>query len=191
MDLDHPNGAEWREQLAQLSELYSGLPPRLRLNVDTCIDWLDVAALSDRWRIIIPALFSGMEALLVPETTGLKAEVVTVRSVAVHLAVGEGFFDPIQVLQAYFLRNDLVHGNPTSQVLDNDATEFADMRRLWAFRVFRDYLQLARDTGATTVGELVSHLDRDKCNEVCTWLEDTGGSKVVAEFRRVVPFNEP
>ena len=85
--------------------------------MDTCIDWLDVAALSDRWRIIIPAIFSGMEALLVPETIGLKAEIVTVRSVAVHAALDHGFFDPGEIMAAYRLRSDLIHGTPTSEIL--------------------------------------------------------------------------
>jgi hypothetical protein len=190
MDLAHPNGAEWRAKLDELSALYSALAPDLRERVDTCIDWLDVAALSDRWRIIIPALFSGMEALLVPETVGLKAEVVTVRSVAVHVAVGHPFFDPSHIMGAYTLRSDLIHGNPTPDVLDKDAADFADFRRIWAFRVLCDYLELARSIGATKVREIVSHLDNGKCVEVCAWLKEHGESAIVSEYRRVVPTND-
>lgn len=64
MGLDHANGSDWRARLAELSDLYLAVAPDLRQRVDTCIGWLDVAARSDRWRIIIPAIFSGMEALL-------------------------------------------------------------------------------------------------------------------------------
>ncbi len=185
MDLAHPNGTEWRAKLAELAELYSAVAPGLRPHVDTCIDWLDVAALSDRWRIIIPAIFSGMEALLVPETIGLKAEVVTVRSVAVHVADGHGFFDPGEIIAAYQLRSDLIHGNPTPEILDKDATDFADFRRLWAFRVLCDYLALAKSIGATKVRDIVPYLDDGKCNDVCVWLEQHGGSAVVAQYRKV------
>jgi hypothetical protein len=186
MDLAHPNGQEWRGKLQELSDLYSALGPGLRPRVDTCIDWLDVSAISDRWRIIIPALFSAMEAILVPETTGLKAEVVTVRSVAVHVALGNAFFDPGEIMAAYRLRSDLIHGDPTPEVLDKDATDFAEFRRLWAFRVLCDYLQLANSIGAQDVREIVSHLDAGKCRDVCRWLEEHGAGVVVAQYRKVV-----
>lgn len=191
MDLTHPNGAQWRAKLAELSDLYSAVPPGLRSRVDTCIDWLDVAALSDRWRIIIPAIFSGMEALLVPETVGLKAEIVTVRSVAVHVALDHGFFDPGEILAAYRLRSDPIHGSPTSEILEKDATDFAEFRRVWAFRVLCDYLELVRAIGATDSRDVISHLDSGRCNDVCTWLEEHGASGVVAEYRRIVPAPPP
>ena len=187
MDLAHPNGEQWRAGLAELSDAYSAVPPGLRSRVDTCIDWLDVAALSDRWRIIIPAIFSGMEALLVPETIGLKAEIVTVRSVAVHAALDHGFFDPGEIMAAYRLRSDLIHGTPTWDVLEKDGTHLAESRGLWAYRVLRDYLELIRAIGATGVREVVATLDGGKCNDVCTWLEEHGGSDVVAEYRRIIP----
>jgi hypothetical protein len=187
MDLSHPNSRDWRAHLAELSDLYEALPPPLRLRVDTCLDWLDVAALSDRWRIIIPAIFSAMEALLVPETLGLKAEVVTVRSVAVHVALEQGFFDPGKILQAYELRNNLIHGAPTDDVINAEAIEFAEDRRYWAFLVLKDYLKLAKAIEATTVRDLIAELDSDACVKVCEWLEEHGGSKVVGEYRKAVP----
>ena len=113
-EFDHENLAEWREGLTEICDLYATLAPDLRSRVDTCLGWLDLAALSERWGIIVPAIFSGMEALLVPESVGLKAEVVTVRSVAVHVALGRGFFDPGEIMTAYSLRNDLIHGATTS-----------------------------------------------------------------------------
>ena len=88
-----------------------------------CLEWLEVAARSDRWPIIIPAIFSAMEAILVPARSGLKAGVVTVRTAAVHLAAGQGFFDPGNSVAGYTLRNDLVHGSPTPDVLDEEATD--------------------------------------------------------------------
>jgi hypothetical protein len=132
-----------------------------------------------------------MEALLVPETSGLKAGVVTVRSVAVHVAVGAGFFDPGDVMAGYQLRSDLIHGAPTTDVLNKEATDFAEFTRLWAFDVLRDYLTLAHTISADTVTAIVSHLDKGSCTEVCSWLEEHGGSSVVAEYRGSQPGHPP
>jgi hypothetical protein len=75
---------------------------------DTCVGWLDVAAGSDRWRIILPALFSAMEAILVPESSSaLKAGVVTVRSLAVQVALEKEFLSPGEIMRGYQLRSDL------------------------------------------------------------------------------------
>jgi hypothetical protein len=122
MDLAEPATTEWRSTLDGLSADYLAVAPGLHGRIDACVDWLDVAARSDRWPIIIPATFSAMEAILIPEKAGLKAAVVTVRSVAVHIAVGEPFSNPGKVMAGYKLRNDLVHGTPTSDVLDTQAT---------------------------------------------------------------------
>jgi hypothetical protein len=186
MDLTGPTTSEWRAKLDGLSADYLALAPELRERVDACVDWLDVAARSDRWSIIIPAAFSAMEALLVPEKAGLKAGVVTVRSVAVHVAVGEGFFDPGNVTAGYQLRSDLVHGTPTSDVLDKEATEFAEFTRLWAFEIFRDYLKLAQAISAEGIAAIVGHLDSGPCEEVCSWLEENDGSSIVAEYREAL-----
>ena len=186
LKLDHDNLADWRSELATLSLRYENVAPALRQSVDTCLIWLDVAALSDRWRIIIPAIFSGMEALLVPETVGLKAALVTVRSVAVHVALDKGFFDPGDILRAYELRSELVHGSPTWDVFEKDATEFADFRRLWAFHVLRDYIELAHSLNAQSVKEIVGALDGDASNRVCEWLTQQatpGARKLLEEFR--------
>jgi hypothetical protein len=183
MDLTSQNARESLTRLDRLSSDYAALAPELRERVDTYIEWLDVAALSNRWRIIIPAVFSAMESLLVPERTGLKAGVVTVRSVAVHVAVGSGFFDPADTMNGYDLRSDLIHGTPTPDVSDRRATEFAESRRRWAFEVLDDYLKLAKDIGAVTVKQIVAHLDGGPCDEVCTWLDEQGGSAIVAEYR--------
>lgn len=183
MNLAEPATAEWRARLDRLSVDYLSLAPALRERVDVCLGWLDVAARSDRWPIIIPATFSAMEAILVPERSGLKAGVVTVRSVAVHIAVGKGFFNPGRVMAGYQLRSDLVHGTPTPDVLDSEATEFAEFTRLWAFDVFRDYLTFAAAIQAGTITQIAAQLDNGPCNDVCTWLEEHGGSAVVTEYR--------
>ncbi|MGC8513200.1 MAG: hypothetical protein ACP5P1_09240 [Acidimicrobiales bacterium] len=120
-----------------------------------------------------------IEALLVPETLGLKAEIVTIRSVAVHVALDQGFFDPNGILLAYDLRSDLIHGAPTSDVIATEALEMAQDRRYWAFRFLRDYLNLAMATQATTVKDLVPKLDGDACLKVWEWLDDRGGARVV------------
>jgi hypothetical protein len=187
MDLAHPNGAEWRKQLAALSDLYSAIGPKLRTRVDTCIEWLDVAALSKRWRIIVPAVFSGMESLLVPENVGLKAGLVTVRSVAVHVALDHTFFDPGDIVTAYGLRSDLVHGTPRPDVLDEDGTNFAEMRRRWAFEVLRDYLTLVANTELDDIRAVVAYLDTGKCNDVCDWLDQFGAKDIVREYRTAIP----
>lgn len=57
---------------------------------------------------MLPVIFSAMEALLVPEVSGLKAGAVTVRSVAVHVALDELFFEPINIVEGYLCRSDLV-----------------------------------------------------------------------------------
>lgn len=183
MDLTSPTTADWRNKLADLSVGYLALAPSVRERLDVCVDWLDVAARTDRWRIIIPAAFSAMEALLVPETIGLKSGLVTVRSVAVHVAVGQGFFDPGKVRAGYELRDHLVHGTPTPGVLEKEATEFAEFTRLWAFDVLRDYLKLASVITAEGVAEIVRHLEDGPCEEVCSWLEDHGGASIVNEYR--------
>lgn len=186
-DLAHPNMSEWRVRLDELASLRGRLAPEIRSRVDTCLGWLNVAALSEDWRVVIPAVFSGMESLLAPEKSGLKAGIVTVRSLAVHAALDHGFYNPGQIVSAYELRSDLVHGTPTPAVLTADVTEFADDRCRWAFEVLSDYLELVTNIGATTVADVVRYLDEGKCNDVCDWLEAAfGGEDVVGEYRRVV-----
>ena len=184
MDLTSAKLEDWREQLDDFAGNYEALSPESRPRVDTCIDWLDVAARSDKWRIIIPSVFSALEAILVPETSaGLKAGLVTVRSTAVHAAVGEGFFDPGDVMTGYELRSSLVHGTPTSDVPDVEAARFAEFTRKRAFDVFRDYLRLSKNIGSQSTADVIAYLDRGPCEDICTWLEGHGGSAIVAEHR--------
>lgn len=187
----HPNASELREKLRDLSNLYSSVPSALRDRIDTCLDWLDVAALSTRWRVIIPALFTAMESILVPEQVGLKAEIVTVRSIAVSAALGRPFFDPNEILVGYEIRSALIHGRPTIEIIDDEATEFADFRRLWAFNVFGDYLTLVNTIDAKSLGQVISYLDEGKCIDACSWLEEKGGLKIVEKYRSVISKSEP
>jgi hypothetical protein len=91
VDTDLSTQHEWASTLAELSDHREALPARLRERVDTALDWLDVAARTGNWRIMLPAIFSAMEAVLVPEDFGRKAGAVTVRSVAVHVALDKPF----------------------------------------------------------------------------------------------------
>ncbi len=192
--LDHPmeedlsSQREWADGLCQLSERRDALAPRLRERVDTCLGWLDIAARSSNWLVILPAVYSGMEAILVPESTGLKASTVTVRSAAVHVAMGQPFFHPAEARAGYDWRDRLIHGQTTHEVNEKDALEFAEDRRLWAFRVFADYLAVATTLGAGSVREVVSHLDTGPARDVCQWLEKQGdhGQKVVEEYREAL-----
>lgn len=63
-----------------------------------------------------------MEAILVPESSSaLEAGVVTVRSVAVQVALEKEFLNPGEIMLGCQLRSDLVHGTPTSGVPDKEA----------------------------------------------------------------------
>jgi hypothetical protein len=189
MDLTSERASEGLNRLGEICADHAALAPKLRERVDTCLAQLDAAARSDRWQVIIPAIFSGMESLLVPETAGLKAGVVTVRSVAVHIAVGSGFTDPGAIVNTYRLRNDLVHGTPTPEVRNKTAIRAAEDLRRWAFGVLKIYLHLSKDIDATTAQEIVAYLDRESCDKVCTWLEEYGGSDIAAEYRTSVESN--
>lgn len=186
--MDYTQGnPDWLAKLDSLSADYGAVAPELLERADTCVGWLDVAARSDRWRIILPALFSAMEAILVPESSSaLKAGVVTVRSVAVQVALEKEFLNPGEIMLGYQLRSDLVHGTPTSGVQDKEATDFAETRRFWAFGVFRDYLRLAKAIEASTVTDIVGYLDSQHCEKVCDWLDEHGGSAIVAEYKHSV-----
>ena len=190
-DFAHPNASELRNKLRDLSNLYSSVPLALRDRIDTCLDWLDVAALSSRWRVIIPALFTAMESILVPEQVGLKAEIVTVRSIAVSAALDRPFFDPNEILAGYAIRSALIHGRPTIEIIDDEATEFADFRRLWAFKVFSDYLRLVNTIDTKSIAQVISYLDEGKCIEACSWLEERGGLKIVEKYRSVISESRP
>jgi hypothetical protein len=72
-------------------------------------------------------------------------------------------------------------------VFDKDATDFADDRKRWAWGVVCDYLELVQTIDAKSVQDVITYLDRNGCNDVCTWLVEQGGADVVREYRNVVP----
>ena len=191
MEADFSSQRDWLETLAQLSAWRDALIPALRERVDTALDWLDVATLTENWRVMLPAIFSAMEALLIPEESGTKAGAVTVRSVAVHVAVGDGFFDPREVYDAYLWRSNLVHGRPTGRVRDEELLDFAEDRRMWAFRVLSDYLRFAATSAFDSVEALVANLDQTQGDSVCSWLEKFGAGKVVTEYRAMLAPAKP
>jgi hypothetical protein len=116
---------------------------------------------------------------------------VTVRSVALHIALDKEFFSPDEIMLGYALRSDLVHGTPTSGVPDKETTDFAESRRYWAYTVFRDYLKLVKATETAEVADVLSYLDREHCDKACAWLEEYGGSEIVAEYRKSVAPKAP
>jgi hypothetical protein len=177
---------EWASSLAELSDRREALPRKVRERVDTCLDWLDVAARTGNWRIMLPAVFSAMEALLVPENAGRKAGAVTVRRVAVHVALEEGFFHPREIVEGYFWRSKLVHGTPTHEVNETELTDLAEDRQRWAFRVLCDYLRLAATEGFENVEKLVAYLDAGPAKDACQWLHEHSGDEIVEEYREML-----
>jgi hypothetical protein len=186
MDIDLSAQHEWASTLMKLSERRDSLAAKLRESVDTGLDWLDVAARTGNWRIKLPAIFSAMEALLLPENSGLKAGALTVRSVAVHVALDEPFFEPIEIVEGYLWRSDLVHGAPTRNLNEMDLTALAEDRQMWAFRVFSDYVRLASSCEFRSVETLVSYLDTEHGERVSDWLVEHGGTEIVREYRKML-----
>ena len=105
------------------------------------------------------------------------------RSVAVHVALEQSFFNPFETVQAYLWRNALIHGAPTRHVNEKELVDIAEDREIWAFRVLSDYLRLAADRGFDSIEQLVAHLDAEQGDHVCEWLVTNGGDEVVEEYR--------
>lgn len=184
MDLSAQN--DWTESLKKLSECREVCCPEIRNRVDTALEWLDIAAHTENWRITLTTVFSAMEALLVPENSGTKAAAVTVRSVAVHAALDKRFFHPIEAYNAYLSRNYLVHGGVTLDMNEIDLTALAEDRKTWAFRVFSDYLLLVATSGFKDLREMISYLDTQFGDKVCDWLTENGMKKIVDEYQRML-----
>ena len=85
---------------------------------------------------------------------------------AVQAATESPFSATVDTMLGYDLRSDLVHGTPTTDVLDAEAFSFAERRRRRAFKVLCDYLELASKIEAQTVSDLVTHLDDGICLEL-------------------------
>lgn len=172
----------WIERLKELSNLRSAIRPGLQEAVNICIGWLDVAALSDNWRIVVTALFSAMEAILVPESRGDKGARVAVRGIAVHLAA-DTQVDFLQGADAYRLRNALSHGGPTDHmILPSDAPDFAHRLQRWAFDIFTDYLTLAVREDADSVADLALSIE-PQALQACDLLTNYGFDDVADRYR--------
>jgi hypothetical protein len=70
---------EWTATLEAEGHTLANLARPFRDRVDTALEWMEVASRERSWKVKIPAIFSAIEALLVPEDCSHKAEVVTVR----------------------------------------------------------------------------------------------------------------
>lgn len=180
---------EWREQLTSEAEEISRLPARVRDRVHNALQWIDRAMRSATWRTHIPDIFTAMESLLVPENCRSKAEVVTVRSVALQLSFDDWFTSPSDTCNAYLVRCALIHGEPLPENFNESCQDGTWKLEHWADKILTAYVRYGLASQYSTVGELVTQLDgSEACDEACQWLIDSGdrGSKVVADYREAV-----
>ena len=187
MLLELPDDARWRDPIKSFDESLTLVPERFRACCRTAINWLDAATREGYWRISIPMVYSAMESILVPETTGLKAEVVTVRSIAMQVAIGNPFRDPNKTLLGYSVRSALVHGGVTFDFDEKEAEDLRIDRQWWAFGVLKDFLVFIRDNERERLIEAMRDLDRsDSMRQVTEWFEGHGAEKLIAEYRKAV-----
>ena len=187
----NPSGAPRRyemarpdQELRRVARSRTREVPRLLSNR---VSWLDAATREGYWRISIPMVYSAMEAILVPETIGLKAEVVTVRSIAMQVAIGKRFRDPNMTLFGYRVRNELIHGGVTFSFDEKQAEDLRLDRQWWAFDVLKDFLVYIRDNQHGKLIEVMRDLDRsDSMRQVCEWFEQHGGEKLIGEYKKAV-----
>ena len=175
---------------ADLDELTSrlyGLQGDMFSRAITCLECLDLAASDDRWRARIPFVFSGIEAIVVPETIGRKGAVVAVRSAALHTATRNGFFDPGMGMAAYQVRDGLVHGSlPSTASFDIDPDDLAFETQFRGYLLLQDFLDYAATGGYQKVNQLTKQLDENFAPKVCEWLVEVGkerGQEIVDEYR--------
>lgn len=164
------------------------LPARLRDRVDTALEWMDIEARAPTWKTQVPALFSAIESLLVPEDCGHKAEVVTVRSVILQLTLGESFFHPGYTYDAYLVRCDLLHGSPIDADVTGEIKELARTCQLWAREILSGYITYASQNNATTPKALVQSLDRSKAAASARhWFQQDGrDAEIVVKYRKEI-----
>lgn len=165
----------------------SALPILLRERVETALEWMDVAARAPTWKTQIPAIFSAVESLLVPEDCSHKAEVVTVRSVVLQAALGEGFFHPAQTYSAYLVRCDLVHGTPLVMDLTGELERCAHDCAWWGIDIITAYVAYASRTPVADASKLVRTLDRsDAAEQAWRWFSAEGYDAIVSDYRAAV-----
>ncbi len=187
MLLELPDDPKWSDPIRSFDESLALVPETFRASCRTAIGWLDAATREGYWRFSIPMVYSAMESVLVPETTGLKAEVVTVRSIAMQVAVGHPFRDPNETLLGYSVRNDLIHGGVTFGFDEKQAEDLRIDRQWWAFGVLKDFLVYIRDSQHDKLLAAMRALDEsDAMRQVIEWFEEHGAEKLVAEYRKAV-----
>jgi hypothetical protein len=141
-----------------------------------------------RWRVALPAIFAAMEAILVPETSGRKAELVTVRSVIVHVAADEGFFSPKFVMDGYEVRSRLVHGGSFRDDDPARLPESVASEVMWAYLVLRDFLRFASKSTSQSIQGLMREVDAStSADKTINWFrQQPGGEKVVNDYKEAV-----
>jgi hypothetical protein len=185
--LELPDDPRWNDPIKSFDESLALVPDQFRACCRTAIGWLDAATREGYWRISIPMVYSAMESILVPETTGLKAEVVTVRSIAMQVAVGHPFRDPNKTLLGYGVRNELIHGGVTFGFDEKAAEDLRIDRQWWAFGVLKDFLVYVRDNEHDKLLSAMRDLDRSEfMRQVIEWFEDHGAEKLIADYRKAV-----
>jgi len=187
MLLELPDDPQWSDPIKIFDESLALVPERFRACCRTAIGWLDAATREGYWRISIPMVYSAMESILVPETTGLKAEVVTVRSIAMQVALGKPFRDPNKTLLGYGVRNELIHGGATFGFDEKEAEDLRVDRQWWAFGVLKDFLLYIRESEHDKLLGAMRDLDRsESMQQVIEWFEQHGAEKLVTQYRKAV-----
>jgi hypothetical protein len=189
VDLALPNDPEWLTAIDQSSQKIQDLPKPLRERLKTAMQWMDVAARTGSWRISIPAMFTAVECILVPETCLDKAEVVTVRSAILESIVSGGFFDPATTYLGYLERCYLIHGGPHLEDVLGNGGKLAHDVQYWAIEVILDFIQYAAESRAQSINEIMRNLrEHELAEQVCTHIADgyQGGSEVVDKYRKSV-----
>jgi len=179
---------DWTAVVEAEGRSIRSLPALLRDRVDTALEWMDIEARAPTWKTQVPALFSAIESLLVPEDCGHKAEVVTVRSVILQLTLGESFFHPGYTYDAYLVRCDLLHGSPIDADVTGEIKELARTCQRWAREILSGYITYASQNNATTPQVLVQSLDHSKAAaSALHWFQQHGGgAEIVVKYRKAL-----
>jgi len=182
-------GPEWHTAVETEGRMLCSLPTPFRARVTTALEWMDTAARAPSWKTEVPAIFSAVESLLVPEDCGHKAEVVTVRSVILQLVLGESFFHPADTYDAYLIRCDLVHGSPVDADVTGERQQLAERCTWWAREILGGYITYASRSDAKTAEALIRSLDEcEAASRASQWFENhgAGGAEIVAAYRRAL-----
>lgn len=179
---------DWTAVVEAEGRSIRSLPAPLRDRVDTALEWMDIEARAPTWKTQVPALFSAIESLLVPEDCGHKAEVVTVRSVILQLTLGESFFHPGYTYDAYLVRCDLLHGSPIDEDVTGEIEDLAGTCQRWTREILSGYITYASQNNATTPQVLVQSLDHSKAAaSALHWFQQHGGgAEIVVKYRKAL-----